>query len=217
MTMPSDSRDRYDPDFRQNVSECVARIAASVVLGERSRLGDVLAYLSTEELDGRSDRTKDYTIATDVFGRPEDFDPTSDSIFRVEINRLGQALDHYYATHGENDPVRIEIPHGTYQPRLERLSSAEGPGAAPARETRAPRRRVPLGARHFAAAVLAASAILAVGAVTGWQLTKQPETAAPPQAAAVRADPPGGTNSPARWRPSTITRRERLRKTPSTF
>lgn len=91
-------------------------IIESGALGETSRLRQLLHYLVVEELEGRGERLKAYSIATDVFGRGEGFDPGVDSIVRVEVHRLRQALDHYYATKGGNDPLRIDVPKGTYRP-----------------------------------------------------------------------------------------------------
>ena len=51
-----------------------------------------------------------------VYGRSESFDPQVDPIVRVEAGRLRRALEHYYLTAGKNDPVRIEIPKGSYIP-----------------------------------------------------------------------------------------------------
>jgi TolB-like protein len=51
-----------------------------------------------------------------VYERREDFDPQVDPIVRVEAGRLRRSLEHYYLTAGANDPVRIEIPKGSYVP-----------------------------------------------------------------------------------------------------
>ncbi|MEP4310993.1 MAG: hypothetical protein ABJ364_14720 [Lentilitoribacter sp.] len=42
---------------------------------------------SKEELEGRSESLKAYAIALDVMGRRADFDPSTDSIVRVEVAR----------------------------------------------------------------------------------------------------------------------------------
>lgn len=64
----------------------------------------------------RADHIKGYTIATEVFGRKEDFDQTTDPIVSVEACRLRRALEHYYLVAGLQDPVRIDIPKGSYVP-----------------------------------------------------------------------------------------------------
>jgi adenylate cyclase len=72
-----------------------------------------------EALAGRASQLKGYTIALAVYGRKEGFDPQVDPIVRVEAGRLRRALEHYYLTAGKNDPVRIEIPKGSYVPTFQ--------------------------------------------------------------------------------------------------
>lgn len=59
---------------------------------------------------------KGYTIATQALGRDDSFNPAADPIVRVEAARLRKRLEDYYAGTGQNDPVRIIIPKGSYQP-----------------------------------------------------------------------------------------------------
>jgi hypothetical protein len=57
---------------------------------------------------------KEYQIATEVFGRQEDFDPHVDSMVRVQAGRLRTKLAEYYSSEGAEDPILVEIPKGTY-------------------------------------------------------------------------------------------------------
>jgi adenylate cyclase len=100
----------------QAVNDAVERIILSGVIGPHSRLAALLHYLVQRVLSGHGDHIKAYTIATDVFGRGADFDANSDSIVRVDVRRLRQALEYYYMTAGAVDPIRITIPSGTYKP-----------------------------------------------------------------------------------------------------
>jgi adenylate cyclase len=75
-----------------------------------------LKYVVEETLAGRTERIKAYSIATSVFGREASFDPQTDPIIRIEASRLRRSLERYYLTAGRNDPVRIEIPKGSYVP-----------------------------------------------------------------------------------------------------
>ena len=77
---------------------------------------EFLSFVVNETLADRASQLKGYTIAVAVYGRKEGFDPQVDPIVRVEAGRLRRALEHYYLTAGENDPVRIEIPKGGYVP-----------------------------------------------------------------------------------------------------
>ncbi len=51
-----------------------------------------------------------------MFGRREDFDPTVDPIVRIQAGRLRRSLERYYLLSGVTDPVRIELPRGSYAP-----------------------------------------------------------------------------------------------------
>jgi len=57
---------------------------------------------------------KEYQIATEVFGRPTDFDPKLDATVRVQTSRLRAKLVEYYALEGAEDPWILELPKGTY-------------------------------------------------------------------------------------------------------
>jgi adenylate cyclase len=78
-----------------------------------------LSFIVDETLEDRASQLKGYTIALAVYGRKEGFDPQVDPIVRVEAGRLRRALEHYYLTAGKNDPVRINIPKGSYVPTFQ--------------------------------------------------------------------------------------------------
>lgn len=102
-------------------------VLSSGVLGEQSRLRALLSYLVEEEIAGRGDRLKAYSIATDVLGRGPGFDPSTDSIVRVEVARLRQALALHAASAGRGVDMIIEIPKGQYQPVFRPNPDAAGP------------------------------------------------------------------------------------------
>lgn len=101
-------------------------ILASGAIGERSRLRLILRYVVEEELAGRGAALKAYSIGVDVLGRGEDFDPSLDSVVRVEVNRLRQRLEAYYAGAGAADPIKIALPRGAYRPEFQRGAPAVG-------------------------------------------------------------------------------------------
>lgn len=77
-----------------------------------------LEFVVKNTLAGESEEIKGYTVATRVFGRREDFDQATDPIVSIQANKLRRALEHYYLTAGNEDPVRIEIPKGSYVPKF---------------------------------------------------------------------------------------------------
>jgi len=100
----------------------------------------LLRYLAQNAVDHPGTPLKEYQIATEVFGRRTDFDPQSDSTIRVQAGRLRAKLAEYYAGEGENDPVVVELPKGSYMVTFHYKSApkpVEGPTiAAPAEGSR---------------------------------------------------------------------------------
>jgi len=67
-------------------------------------------------LVGEADQIKEYSLAVDVFGRPDTFDQDADSIVRVQVNRLRKRLAEFYSGEGAGHPLHISIPVGHYVP-----------------------------------------------------------------------------------------------------
>ena len=91
-------------------------VLQSPVFVRSPALSHLLSYLCEKTFAGETDQIKEYSIAIDVFDRRDSFDQDSDSIVRVEANRLRKRLSEYYAREGAADPVRISIPLGQYVP-----------------------------------------------------------------------------------------------------
>jgi TolB-like protein/Tfp pilus assembly protein PilF len=104
------------PVSRDAVLEQVSRITASAQFAASARLSAVLRYVVKQTVDGRAEDIKEYTIALEVFGRPESFDPRLDTIVRVQASKVRAKLKEYYAGEGARDAVLIDLPRGTYVP-----------------------------------------------------------------------------------------------------
>ena len=92
------------------------RILAAKLFALSNRMRSLLGYIVDAALEDRADKLKEFTLGIDVFERDESFDPSIDSIVRVEASRLRSKLREYYDSEGKLDPVRIEIPKGHYVP-----------------------------------------------------------------------------------------------------
>jgi TolB-like protein len=101
------------------------RILGSSRFSSAQRSREFLRYVVDERLAGRSDKLKGATIAVDVFGKPRDFDSSTDPVVRVEARRLRQRLTEYYLTDGASNPVRIELPVGSYRPRFRHTGASD--------------------------------------------------------------------------------------------
>ena len=93
------------------------RILQSATFRNSVTLQQLLQFLTARGLEGNSaESLKEYTIGVEAFGRPQDFDPKTDTIVRVQIHRLRQKLREYYDLDGKHDPIVIGIPKGHYLP-----------------------------------------------------------------------------------------------------
>jgi TolB-like protein len=117
------------PSDHKAVREELDRILKSDQFLQSQRRRRFLEYIVNETLAGRSGRLKGYNIAREVFDRPEEFDPNTDSIVRMEAARLRDRLREYYEGDGRNDPLRIELPKGTYTPQIEFRQNVGTPSA----------------------------------------------------------------------------------------
>lgn len=78
----------------------------------------LLRYLINSVLAGEEERLKESVIGVEVFDRPADFDPKTDSIVRVEMRRMRTKLAGYYADEGKADEIVVWLEKGDYVPLL---------------------------------------------------------------------------------------------------
>ncbi len=159
--------------------QCLAqieRLVASPVLHGSESLCKLLRYLAEHALDHPGSSLKEYQIATEVFGRPLDFDPQHDSTIRVQAGRLRLKLAEYYGSEGAEDDLIVEVPKGTYVVSFHHRSPAPTKAQFP-RLQEVERRVATLGPapRKWPLAVLALSALLVSAiAIIAFLLTRTP-------------------------------------------
>jgi hypothetical protein len=102
------------------------------------KLAQLLSYLCEKLFSGDAAHIKEYSVGLEVFGRGDSFDQNTDSIVRVEANRLRKRLAEFYSGEGAAHRLRITIPVGQYIPEFERVQpsasqpepdTAPGPGS----------------------------------------------------------------------------------------
>ncbi len=103
------------PDASEVRRELELILDSSVFRGSK-RCRDFLRYVSARSLEGAADTLKERTLAVEVFGRHNTGDLADDSIVRVGAREVRKRLAQYYVTDGARDPVRIELPPGSYVP-----------------------------------------------------------------------------------------------------
>jgi adenylate cyclase len=107
------------------------RILASPEFAQSKRLCRFLQFIVDRALDGGTDCLKGYTIAVEVFERPATFDPAVDPVVRVMASRLRAKLHEYYDSEGCEDLIEIDLPKGSYTPKIafrQSSVSAAAPG-----------------------------------------------------------------------------------------
>jgi adenylate cyclase len=92
------------------------RVLASSDFPATPRNRKFLRFVVEKELAGLAGRIGAYVIGTEVFGRPESFDPINDPIVRIEAGKLRRDLETYYLKEGRRNPLRIGLPKGGYRP-----------------------------------------------------------------------------------------------------
>lgn len=107
------------------------RVLASEKLRTAESLRRLLTYLGDAYMNGTSRHMREYTIGREVMGKPEDYDPRVDASVRVQIGKLRQRLDRYYATEAQDARVQLSIPKGhfalVFQPPTAPPASLQGP------------------------------------------------------------------------------------------
>jgi TolB-like protein len=98
------------------VMQALERILVSSRFVQSSRLSHFLRFAVARSLQGKAGELKEYTIATEVYDRKDDFDPTLDTIVRSEARRLRRKLKEYYEAEGKGDAVFINFRPGSYIP-----------------------------------------------------------------------------------------------------
>ncbi len=112
------------------IQQQLAKILNNPEFGATKAQRAFLLFVVQKVLDGKSDDIKGYTVATEVFGRRKDFDQSTDPVVSIHANKLRRALERYYLIAGRNDPIRIDIPKGTYVPNFTRQAAVD-PDAPP--------------------------------------------------------------------------------------
>lgn len=128
----------HNQDFLSDVSE-VQRPSMEQVRGQLGRmlhcrlfrhsprLSRFFTFTVDQALAGCEQRLKEYSIALEVFGKPETFDPRLDSAVRVAARQLRAKIDLYYLTEGAQDPILVRYRPGDYIPRFYHRSDSSVP------------------------------------------------------------------------------------------
>ncbi|PWU06652.1 MAG: hypothetical protein C5B51_11835 [Terriglobia bacterium] len=110
-------------NHRELFAEHLKQILVSPAFRNSKRYAAVLRYVVERALEGNPDRLKERTIGVDVFGRPADYDTSSDHAVRSAMAEVRKRLAQYYQEDANSD-LRIEIQPGSYIPQFRLADSA---------------------------------------------------------------------------------------------
>jgi len=111
---------------REEKLEQLEKVLQCRALQGSESLRAFLRFVGQKAIDNQDHDLKEYTIATEVFGRNSDYNSRIDSVVRVQASRLRTKLQEYYATEGKGDKIIIDLPKGHYSPVFSHLQDANG-------------------------------------------------------------------------------------------
>ncbi|MGO9254906.1 MAG: hypothetical protein ACLQU1_01180 [Bryobacteraceae bacterium] len=162
----------------EQIREELNRVLASHEFRTSKRSRDFLRYVVENTLGGHAGLLKERTIGIEVFGRPTSYDPSDDATVRVKAGEVRKRLGLYYSSEGVRNPVRIELPSGTYIPEFHPGAFPPAPPTGPA-DTPAEAAALQAPARFHPQPLWAAIAALSLGAVAllAWWVAQPAATA----------------------------------------
>lgn len=120
-----ETKTRPPPD----IQSALDHVIAGRTFARAGAVTSLLRHVVEKAASGHADEIKEYTIALEVFGRSS-YDTRIDSLVRVQAAKLRKMLATYYETEGRGDPVRIEIPKGSYVPAFHEVLPVQPPQSA---------------------------------------------------------------------------------------
>lgn len=98
------------------VRRALGEVLAAPQFARSPKMARLLGYLVEQKLAGRVEGCKEIVIAAEVYGKAAEYDPSVDSLVRVEMSRLRGKLKAHYESAGAAAGIVFEIPAGSYEP-----------------------------------------------------------------------------------------------------
>jgi len=116
---------------QQEVHAQLDQVLASSGFAKSARLSRFLRVAVERTLAGQTESLKEFALGQDVFDRGAGYDPRTDSIVRVEAQRLRRKLAEYYEGDGRQARVLITLRPGNYVPAFRWRRPPEEPAHVP--------------------------------------------------------------------------------------
>lgn len=98
------------------IRDHLEKLRSNAAFSRSARLFAFLFYVVEETLAGRGRTLKELVVGDALYSGSAPYDPRIVSTVRVEARRLRRKLADYYDREGRTDPVRIDLPTGSYRP-----------------------------------------------------------------------------------------------------
>jgi hypothetical protein len=147
----------------QEIRAELDRLLQSPAFRTSKRCREFLDYIVEHTINGPNGALKERSIGVELFQLPKDFDTGQHTIVRVTANEVRKKLAQYYqADNGNERPVRIELPPGSY--------STEFKWNEPVVETPVPVAPVsPKPKKRLVYAAIACATVMTIVAVVTWR------------------------------------------------
>jgi hypothetical protein len=133
LTQRSDPRTRVteaEPSVEERRAE-VQRVLESPQFRRTPKLQRFLELICDYYFQNRAQEINEFLIATEAFGKGPGFDPSQDSLVRVQAREVRRRLREHYQSDGKGSRLVLDIPLGHYVPVFTVIESP-----APAKPTR---------------------------------------------------------------------------------
>lgn len=114
----------------EEVRAALKRLLSAPALARAPKISRLLVYLVDAHLDGPPDALSEPVIADAVFDQPDDFNPRSNPIVRVNASRLRNVLRKHFAGEGADEPVQILLADIGYTLDIRRKDPPQAPETA---------------------------------------------------------------------------------------
>jgi Tol biopolymer transport system component len=101
-----------------SVRSALELVITSDAFGGSKRCQEFLRLVVEHALAGELDALGERTIGVEMFGRPADYDTSSDAVVSVRATEVRKRLAQYYKEAATTPVVRIELPPGSYVPEF---------------------------------------------------------------------------------------------------
>ena len=105
-------------EARLIIREQLERLLESHLFRNSKRYPNMLRHIVERTLAGQAEAIKERSLGVVVFGRPPDYDCSSDPVVRMSAAEIRKRLAQYYNEPRHRDQLRIELPIGSYIPEF---------------------------------------------------------------------------------------------------